>query len=123
MVEARKWPRYPAKRGVLALLTIPCEIQERLGELVDLSEGGLAFFYSGDNDPYTGPAEVEIFGFEAPEHGIGRVRCRVVYEITLDKPHGTTSEARRCGLEFDPSLREAADRLRRFINANAESTG
>jgi hypothetical protein len=122
MVEARKWPRYPAKRGVLALLTIPREIQARLGELVDLSEGGMAFVYSGDNQPFAGPAEVEVFGFEAPEHCIGRVRCRVVYEITLDEPHGTTTETRRCGLEFDSSLREAADKLRSFINANADST-
>jgi hypothetical protein len=122
MVEARKYPRYPSKRGVLALPAIPRELQARIGELVDLSEGGLAFFYSGDNDPYTGPAEVEVFGFEAPEHGIGRVRCRIVYEITLDKSHGVTSETRRCGLEFDSSLREAIQRLRAFVIANTESS-
>jgi hypothetical protein len=121
MVDARKWPRYPAKRGVLALLNIPREIQARLGDLVHLSEGGLAFFCSGDNEPYTGPAEVEVLGFEPPQHGIGRVRCRVVYELTIDRNPESGTETRRCGLELDASLREAADKLRSFITANAES--
>ena len=97
MTDARKHPRYPAKRGVLALLSIPLEIAARLGELVDLSEGGLAFVYSGDNEPYTGPAEVEVFGFEPPESSIRRVRCRVVYEKTFGKvsPYQHRDEAMR----------------------------
>jgi hypothetical protein len=65
MSDARKHPRYPAKRGILALLSIPRGIAARIGELVDLSEGGL---------------------------------------------------------EFDPSLREAAERLRAFVAANAKSS-
>jgi hypothetical protein len=120
MADARKYPRYPAKRGVLALLAVPRELTARIGELVDLSEGGLAFVYSGDNDPYTGPAEVEVFGFEPPESVIGKVRCRVVYEKTLERSPLTGTETRRCGLEFDASLRDVANRLRAFIAANAK---
>jgi hypothetical protein len=122
MTEARKYPRYPAKHGVLALLSIPRGIAARIGELVDLSEGGLAFIFSGDDEPYTGPAELEVFGFEAPECSIRRVHCRVVYEKTIQRSPGIRTETRRCGLEFEPSLREAAERLRAFIAANAKSS-
>ncbi len=47
MVDARKYPRFPAKVGVLALLSIPRETAARIGELIDLGEGGLAFVYTG----------------------------------------------------------------------------
>ncbi len=70
MSDARKYPRYPAKRGVLAFLAVPHETPSRLGIPVDVSEGRLAFIYHEDNKPYTGQAELEVFGFEPPESDI-----------------------------------------------------
>jgi hypothetical protein len=130
MADVRKYPRYPAKRGALASLFTPLEIAcerrlilSRIGELVDLGEGGLAFICNADGKPYTGPGEVEVFGFEPPECSIGRVPCRVVYEKTIEEFPESSTETRRCGLEFAPSLREAAERRRAFIAANTISSG
>ncbi|MCK8600101.1 hypothetical protein [Desulfoferrobacter suflitae] len=60
MADARKYPRYPAKSGVLAVLHLPHPMVMTTGQVVDLGEGGIGFVYTGTEGPYTGPAGLEV---------------------------------------------------------------
>lgn len=56
--ERRKHQRYPLKKNILAILK-PHPI--KLGQIINISEGGLAFHYLGDDELPERYTELDIF--------------------------------------------------------------
>ena len=73
----------------------------KLGRLINISRGGLAFQYIGPKEESRGPTQLDLFtgnnGFY-----LSRLPCKVVYDTSLLKQETSTPrlERRRCGLEF-----------------------
>ena len=61
--ELRKHRRFKLVEGALATLSVPGELFIRIGDILDISEGGLAFGYEGNG---TWPREgfkVDLIGY------------------------------------------------------------
>ena len=56
--ERRSFKRFRAKEGAFAVLRPQCT---KLGQIVDISEGGLAFHYASTGNQKNGEHEVDIF--------------------------------------------------------------
>jgi hypothetical protein len=76
---------------------------DRLGLLVDISRGGVAFEYTASDKPREEPRpphiEVEIFSHDT--FRLSRIPCTIVYDTMAESSLGTPGfETRRCGLQF-----------------------
>ena len=73
----------------------------KLGKLIDISRGGLAFRYIGPEEESRGPTQLDLFtgnnGFY-----LSRLPCKVIYDASSLKKETSSPllERRRCGLEF-----------------------
>ena len=57
LTEKRKYKRFKAKEGAFALLAS----DNKLGQIKNISRGGLTFQYIGADTPSKGSTEIEIF--------------------------------------------------------------
>jgi hypothetical protein len=58
VAERRKWKRFEVGEALLAVIDEPFP---QLGEITDISEGGLAFGYSADKSLLKGLSQLDIF--------------------------------------------------------------
>ena|SRR5208282_2516751 len=113
--EARKHVRYALKEGILAALSLPGTLQLIIGQIIDVSESGLALRH-GDQIATTAPtAELFLIGRERLEDSEFNVTARLVYDQDLGTGH-------RSGFEFRDLTENQASRLASFIRFNMEST-
>jgi hypothetical protein len=102
--KKRKQYRYPACKGVYALL---CRHGhqgfDQMGQLIDISSGGFSFHYIIDRKYLHEPisnnlCRLRIFGafkmFELE-------RCLVIYDNELTKYSSEPISVRRCGIKFE----------------------
>jgi hypothetical protein len=84
----------------------------KLGRLIDISRGGLAFHYIGSKEESRGPTHLDLFtgnnGFY-----LSRLPCKVVYDISLLKQETSFPrlEPKRCALEFGEATEAHAAQL------------
>jgi hypothetical protein len=60
IVERRKDKRFQAEDGAAAVFRRPWPHSTRLGQIIDISKGGLAFRYIAGEEQSHGPSELEI---------------------------------------------------------------
>ena len=88
----------------------------KLGKIIDISKGGLAFQYIGSKEESRGPTQLDLFtgnnGFY-----LSTLRCKVIYDITLSEKEtaATPLERRRCGLEFVEATEAQAAQLEQYL--------
>ena len=98
-VERRQSPRYALNTDVF--LVFRPEFT-KLGKLMDVSGGGVAFEYAVfDHYEKVAAAEVDIFASEPDQFMLSRVPCRVAYDVKIEKLTLGGIETRRCGLAFE----------------------
>ena len=104
--ESRKNKRFDAKEGATAAIVTPDDQEqyESIGQIVDISMGGLSLQYDAKTDSYHGIMEldVEIFGYSSQRMRmyVGRLPCKVVYDRLVTKDEQNSLDTRRLGLEF-----------------------
>jgi hypothetical protein len=104
--ESRKNERFDAKEGATAAVVTPDdqESYESIGQIVDISMGGLSLQYDAKTDSYHGimELEVEIFGYSSQRMRmyVGRLPCKVVYDRLIATDDQKSLDTRRLGLEF-----------------------
>lgn len=114
--EQRVHERYRVKEGVFAVIKKNNETKLTVGQIIDISLGGMSFKYLASSDPIDGAHKLDIY-FSGHGAQLKDVPFRVVTDLRLDSPFPFSSVfMRRGGLQFQDL---SNDHLKRF----AEFTG
>jgi len=110
--ERRKYTRFRARDGALIELR---SYRGKLGEIIDISKGGLAFRYIDIGDRPKGSFEVDIFLKEAGFR-LEKVPAKTVSDLKTTKyfPYSST-ETRRQGIQFGELTGDQVSKLEQFI--------
>jgi len=110
--ERRKYTRFRAKDGALIELR---SHRGRLGEIIDISKGGLAFRYIDIGDRPKGSIELDIFWKETGFR-LEKVPAKTVSDLKTTKyfPYSST-KTRRQGVQFGELTRNQISKLDDFI--------
>ena len=111
-VESRKYKRFKAKKGAFAILW---PNSKKIGEIIDISKGGLAFYYFADKESPNGSTAVDIFWHDHSFY-LDNIPCMTVYEIEIaDEPPSTHATMRRIGVQFDDVIANKSSQFNRFM--------
>ena len=114
--DQRKWPRARPKGMIFAVIGDPPIL---VGEIIDISPGGLAFKHFSDN-----VVDRQEFTVGIIESGgglrVSDLSCRKVYDLLEPLPEGylnfnNTFRMKCCGLAFGNLTDEETIKLNRFI--------
>ncbi|MGC9965755.1 MAG: PilZ domain-containing protein [Syntrophobacteraceae bacterium] len=97
--EKRKFKRLKGKEGAFAAFIGPNELIN-MGQVQDISLGGLCVRYlsiDGDQEKYS---EVKMFGSNDRFIHVDRVECKIVYDQEVPEYSWEQISMRRCGVEF-----------------------
>jgi len=112
IAERRFYERFQVQQGVYALLK---NGSSKLGQIKNISKGGLAFMYINDGDQIQGKTEVDIF---LSGHGfiLKGIPCKKISDIHVDNfvPF-STFEMRQLGVQFGEVSMLQLDNLSAFI--------
>jgi hypothetical protein len=112
LAEKRRFRRFQTPQNAFALLRGP---DGKLGQIIDISRGGLAFRYVANGGQTNGPFQLDIFLANNGFH-LEQVTFRTVsdFEVTKQGPSNSVI-MRRCGVQFDELSQDHASRLEYFI--------
>ena len=110
--ERRKYTRFRARDGALIELR---SHRGKLGEIIDISKGGLAFRYIDIGDRPKGSFELDIFLKEAGFR-LEKVPAKTVSDLKTTKffPYSAT-KTRRQGVQFGELTGNQISKLEHFI--------
>jgi hypothetical protein len=99
--EQRKHTRFLVQENVIAALR---NRSTRIGQVKDISLGGLSFEHIDEGDSNPNHPERSIFLLAEDVH-VSKIPCRVVYDIPVSEPIEsppliTRFKTRRCGVQF-----------------------
>ena len=114
--ERRQELRMQAQRRAYAILHPGFT---RVGRIIDVSMGGLSFWYSEGNMPPAEASKVDIY-LDISKYLEG-IPCKIVYDVQIPKRSLPYPEAaRRIGLQFGELTHEQKSKLEYFITGNIE---
>ena len=113
LAERRQYKRFQAKSGAFALSKASVNT---LGQIVDISQGGLAFEYMARGETTNGTAEIDIL-FAERFFYLQSLPCKVISdsEITLQNPFSSI-RMRRLSVEFTKLTPKQRSELKHFID-------
>jgi len=123
--ELRKYPRFRAKEGALAAFAASDHGNfSVVGEIIDISSGGLSFRYLPSQGQ---PAELpfmEIIGYREPRVRLEKLPCKVIYDSEEPDPFGfgVQTRTKRCGVQFGALSQGQRSQLEDFVKSYAESS-
>jgi hypothetical protein len=121
--EKRKHKRYKAKEGAFAAF-IRSDDSLDLGNLLDISMGGLCVRYLSTSETQRACNAIKIFGSNGRFIHLDKVVCRVVYDQEIPERSWNRLKTRRCGVEFESlNVRQTAmlqDFIDNFAHAGSE---
>jgi PilZ domain len=112
--EKRKHKRFKGKEGAFAAFLRPNELVN-LGNVVDISMGGLCVRYLSTADAGIEVAGIKIFGSNGRFIHVDRVECKVVYDVEIPEVSWEQLSTRRCGVQFENLSVRHMTRLQDFI--------
>ena len=114
MAERRQHPRYPVREGEFEVFSRASSI---MGKLDNISQGGLAFYYSPVEGRRTEPETIDIMARNSDPFFLPSVACRTMYDIsTLAEDRTFTGAATRLtGVQFFKLDEEQEQKLALFI--------
>ncbi|MGO8942047.1 MAG: PilZ domain-containing protein, partial [Syntrophobacteraceae bacterium] len=77
--EKRKFARFKGKEGAFAAFIRPNDLMS-VGQIQDISIGGLCVQYVSTNEDNKGRSEIKIFGSNERFIHLNKVQCRIVYD-------------------------------------------
>jgi len=116
--EKRKFKRFKGKEGAFAAFTRPNEFMN-VGQIQDISMGGLCAQYLSTNEDNKGCSEIKIFGTNDRFINLGGVQCRIVYDREVPEDSRKQIRTRRCGVEFENLSAKRLSMLQDFIDSFA----
>ena len=118
--ERRCHERVTPEKEVLAAISPSFE---KMGRVIDISDGGLSFEYSvlSDEPDKNVNAEMELFMLNGQFYVHG-IRCKVVYDAILSErpaPIANCKKAskKRCGVQFTGLPEEQRRKIDAFLNS------
>ena len=114
-VEKRKFKRFKGKEAAFSAFMRSNELMG-LGQIQDISIGGLCVQYVSTKEDAKGCSEIKIFGKNDRFIHLDRVQCRIVYDKEV--PAGAWEQiiTRRCGVEFKNLSVKHLSMLQGFID-------
>lgn len=88
----------------------------KLGRLINISKGGLAFRYIAHQRQGQAPTHLDLFTGNNGFH-LSRLQCKVIYDIRFPENEKSSKlfEHRRCGLEFGEATEVQATQLELYL--------
>jgi hypothetical protein len=116
IIERRSHERYQVQQGVYALLK---NGSSKLGQIKNISIGGLAFMYINHDEPISEPVEVDIF-ISGNGYFLKGIPCKKISDTHVDNfvPF-STFEMRQLGVQFGEISHGQAAQLDTFIKKYA----
>lgn len=120
--EQRAYKRRIPERNVYAALG--CDY-EKVGRIIDLSPGGLAFEYIFDENENAQFSQINIFKVGEVFH-LRNLPCKIIYDIALPPPRNGIeslkhSRSRKCGVEFETLPEEDNLQLSLFLKLHTKA--
>ncbi len=113
--EKRKFTRFKGKEGAFAAFIRPNDLMS-VGQIQDISIGGLCVQYVSTNEGNKGRSEIKIFGKNDRFLHLDRVQCRIVYDKEVPAGSWEQITTRRCGVEFKNLSVKHSSMLQEFID-------
>lgn len=100
-VEHRRYARYLPRKNAFAALGSK---YNRVGKIIDISLGGLAFEYISGENSCSNSLEVDIFLVDNVYH-LYNIPCKMLYDMQIHVPHVNNKlikilTIKRCGVQF-----------------------
>ena len=113
-VERRKHKRFQVEDGALAVLKPPWPHSIRLGQIIDISMGGLAFRCIAGEDRFNGSSELSVI-FANHAFYLHKLPIKTISDLeTARMPFGSMTPRRR-SVQFGKLRDEQVSQLRYFI--------
>jgi hypothetical protein len=109
--ERRKHTRYRAHDGALAVLG---PHSTKLGQIIDVSAGGLAFSYIAGKEPSNSPFELSVLFAEDSFH-LTKIPFKTISDQEAKAIPTNTLTMRRLGLQFGKLTSSQISQLEYFI--------
>ena len=113
--EMRKYRRHRTDGSALVVFSTPTHEFICLGQILDISRGGLAIRYLALDEQTKGATQLEIFGAVDSNVHIGKLPCKVIYDIELIGESSGMLKMRRCGVKFGELSKRQAAEIKSFI--------
>jgi len=117
--DNRAFTRFSAKEGAFAVITAP----RKLGQILDISKGGLSFTYMGEEEGPQKNTELDIF-----LSGIGFNSKNIPYKTISDfeiesKVEFSSIKMRRCGVKFRQLHLDQHSQIEDFLQHHTKDKG
>ncbi len=114
-IEKRQHKRYKGKEGAFAAFIRPDELIN-LGQIIDISMGGLCIRYLSTKETNAGCSGLKIFGSNGRFIHVDKVQCRIVYDHEIPEGSWEQLSTRRCGVQFEHLTVKHLSMLQDFID-------
>lgn len=111
MVERRKHKRFNVQAGAFAVLG---SHSAKIGQVIDVSKGGLAFSYLAGEEPSNQPFELGILFGEESFH-LTQIPFKTISDQEAKEVPFSSLALRRCGVQFGEMTKSQVDQLEHFI--------
>ena len=115
LVERRRHRRFPVKDLTFA---VPRKNSDRIGKVVDIGMGGLAFHYSGAGEWSDKSLELDIFRADSDFY-LTNVECKLISDRDISNDFPDNTMMRRSCVEFNGLAKDKRSRLEEFIHSYA----
>jgi hypothetical protein len=111
MVERRKHKRFQGREGALAALG---PHSTRIGQIIDVSMGGLAFSYIAGEEPSDGSFELGIL-FAEESFYLTQIPFKTISDQEAKEVPFSFVKMRRCGVQFGEMTHSQISQVEYFI--------
>jgi hypothetical protein len=115
-VERRKDERFQTGKNTYALLRAR---GSKLGRVIDISKGGLAFRYVSVGERLKGPLELDLLSHQY-DYRIDKIPVKIITDLEVaNKKAFKSTILKRVGVQFGKLTREQKSKLEHFIRDHA----
>jgi hypothetical protein len=112
IVDRRKHKRFQTEKNTYALLRAR---GSKLGRVIDISKGGLAFRYVSVGQRLKGPLELDLLSHQY-DYRIDKIPVKIITDLELaNKKAFKSTTLKRVGVQFGKLTREQKSKLEHFI--------
>jgi len=115
MLERRKHKRFKVQNGAFAVLGAPpWPHSTKVGQIIDMSMGGLAFSYIAEQEPSNGSFELGIFLADNSFH-LRKIAFETISDLETNGVPCSSITMRRSGVQFGELTPNQISQLKYFI--------
>jgi hypothetical protein len=112
IVDRRKHKRFQTEKNTYALLRAR---GSKLGRVIDISKGGLAFRYVSVGQRLKGPLELDLLSHQY-DYRIDKIPVKIITDLELaNKKAFKSTTLKRVGVQFGKLTRQQKSKLEHFI--------